>query len=222
LPAGAATLDEHASKQIVAAAGVPVTNDRLLPLAPDIGACAGLSFPLALKIVSPDIAHKTDIGGVRLNIGNARELLLAASEIAADARRAMPQARLTGLLASEMVSDAVETIVGVMNDAAFGPVVAVGLGGTLTEALHDVAYRVAPFGVEEARAMLNELRARPIFDGVRGAAPRDVDALALTLVRMSELAWRLRDRLVEMDINPLLVRGEGLGVVAADALIVLR
>lgn len=201
---------------------MPVTPDRLLPLEPGAGTCADLGFPLALKIVSPDIAHKTDIGGVRLNIRDTTELAAAASDIVVNSRRAAPQARLTGLLASEMVSDGIETIVGVINDPGFGPVVAFGLGGIYTEILRDVAYRVAPFALEDARAMLDELRSRAIFGGVRGRPALDVDALALTLVRVSELAWTLRERLSELDINPLLVRPQGRGVVAADALVVLR
>lgn len=121
---------------------------------------ADLGFPLALKIVSPDIAHKTDIGGVRLNIRDTTELAATASDIVVNSRRAAPQARLTGLLASEMVSDGIETIVGVINDLGFGPVVAFGLGGIYTEILRDVAYRVAPFALEDARAMLDELSSR--------------------------------------------------------------
>lgn len=222
LPPGPATLNEYDSKRVIAAAGVPVTRDRLIPLDPGAGACADLRFPLALKIVSPDIAHKTDIGAVRLNIADAKQLATAAAEIVSNARGAAPQARLDGLLASEMVSDGVETIVGVVNDPAFGPVVAFGLGGVLTETLRDVTYRVAPFGLKDARAMLGELRGQAIFGGVRGRPALDVEALALTLVRISELAWKLRDRLAEMDVNPLLVRPQGRGVVAADALVVLR
>jgi acyl-CoA synthetase (NDP forming) len=121
-----------------------------------------------------------------------------------------------------MVSDGLEAIVGVVNDPVFGPVVAFGLGGVLVEALNDVSYRVAPFGLEEARAMIGELKARAVLDGGRGAAPRDLEALCAALVQVSALAWQLRDRLAELDINPLLVRPRGQGVVAADALIVLR
>lgn len=221
LPSGAATLNEIDSKRMIAAANVPVTRDRLLPLEPG-RAADGLTYPVVLKIVSSDIAHKTDIGAVRLGIADAKALAAAAGQIVASAREAAPQARLDGLLAAEMVSDGVETIVGVVNDAAFGPVVAFGLGGVFTETLRDVAYRVAPFGVEEARMMIAELRGRAIFDGVRGRPAADVNALALTLARISELAWALRDRLAELDINPLLVRPRGGGVVAADALVVLR
>jgi acyl-CoA synthetase (NDP forming) len=137
-------------------------------------------------------------------------------------REKAPAATLSGLLACEMVTDGIETIVGVVNDASFGPVVAFGLGGLWAETLKDVAYRIVPFGLEDARAMISELRARTLFGPVRGRAAVDVDALALTLVKVSALAWALRDRVAEMDINPLLVRPRGKGVVAADALLVLK
>jgi len=140
--------------------------------------------------------------------------------VARDGRAAL--ARVHGVLVSEMITDGLETIVGVVNDAVFGPVVTVGLGGVLAETIRDVSHRVAPFRLEEARAMIDELRANAIFDSLRGRAPRDRDALAAALVRVSELAWDLRGRLVELDINPLFVHPSGRGVVAADALIVLR
>jgi acetate---CoA ligase (ADP-forming) len=222
LPAGAATLDEHESKKIIAAAGVPVTRDCLIPTGARKGLPADIAFPVAVKIVSRDIAHKSDIGAVRLNVRDGAALEAAFSEIVNNARRAAPEARISGVLASEMITDGLETIIGVVNDAVFGPVVAFGLGGVLVETLKDASYRVAPFGLEDARAMVDELRTRAVFDGVRGVPPRDLDALVATLARVSELAWHLRDRLAEMDINPLLVRPRGQGVVAADALIVLR
>lgn len=222
LPAGAATLDEHESKGILAAAGVPVTRDRLIPLNAMERVPADIAFPVAVKIVSRDIAHKTDIGAVQLNVRDGPALEAAFSEILNNARRAAPEARLSGVLVSEMITGGLETIIGVVNDAVFGPVVAFGLGGVLVETLRDASYRVAPFGLEDARAMIEELRARAVFDGVRGGPPRDLNALVATLAQVSELAWHLRERLVEMDINPLLVRPQGQGVVAADALIVLR
>lgn len=222
LPSGTATLDEHESKMIIAAAGVPVSRDCLIPVDVTDEAPVGVSFPVAVKIVSRDIEHKTDMGAVRLNVPDRTALGAAVSEILANARRAAPGARISGILASEMVSDGLEAIVGVVNDPVFGPVVAFGLGGVLVEALNDVSYRVAPFGLEEARAMIGELKARAVLDGGRGAAPRDLEALCAALVQVSALAWQLRDRLAELDINPLLVRPRGQGVVAADALIVLR
>ncbi|MBS1218750.1 MAG: hypothetical protein H6R21_1883, partial [Proteobacteria bacterium] len=165
LPAGAVTLNEADSKSLVAAAQVPVTRDRLLPLNPG-ETVAGLRYPVALKIVSPDITHKTDIGAVQLGIA--------------------------------------------------------GLGGVYTEILHDVAYRIAPFGLAEAYAMLEELKGRALLAGARDLPPRDVDALAQALVQVAVLAWTLRGRMQELDINPLLVRPHGQGVIAADALVVLR
>lgn len=222
LPPGGATLDEHESKALIAAAGVPVTRDRLIPT-DSIGKLpTDIAFPVAVKIVSREIAHKTDIGAVRLNVSDRAALETAVSEIVNNAQRAAPHARISGLLVSEMVADGIETIVGVVNDAVFGPVVAFGLGGVLVEALRDMSYRVAPFGHEEARAMIGEIKAQAVFAGARGRPPRDVDALAAALAQVSLLAWRLRDRLAELDINPLLVRPRGEGVVAADALIVLR
>jgi succinyl-CoA synthetase beta subunit len=185
-------------------------------------AAAELPYPVALKIVSPDIAHKTDIGAVRLGIADEHALAAAAAEIVANVRRTAPKARLDGLLASEMIHDGIEMIVGVVNDAAFGPVIAVGLGGVYTEILHDVAYRIAPFRLAEAHAMLDELKGRALLDGARGLRSSDVDALAQALVRVADLAWTLRGRLQELDINPLLVRPHGQGVIAADALVVLR
>jgi acyl-CoA synthetase (NDP forming) len=121
-----------------------------------------------------------------------------------------------------MISDALEVIVGVVNDRVFGPVVLLGMGGVLAEALRDVAYRVAPFDAAEAKRMVGELRAHRLFDTFRGKPPRDVEALAEVLSRVSRLAWDQRERIVELDINPLMVRPQGKGVVAADALIVLR
>lgn len=223
LPAGAVTLDEHATKQFLSATGVAVTRDALLPVeAATATLPAGMQFPVAVKIVSKDIAHKTDIGAVRLNVGDNAALAGAITAVVANARKAAPSATLTGVLVSEMVSDAIETIIGVVNDPLFGPVVAFGLGGVLAETLHDITYRIAPFDLATAREMVGELRASAIFSGVRGQAPRDVEALARSLAAVSECAWLLRDRIVEMDINPVLVRAQGQGAVAADALLVLR
>lgn len=217
------TLSEHESKDVLKAWGVPVTADRLLPVAPvNASDVAGVSFPVALKIVSRDIPHKSEIGGVHLNIGNAAELATAAREMLERVQRAAPAAKLDGLLVSEMIVDGVETIVGVVNDSVFGPVVAFGLGGIFAETLKDVTYRLAPFDLDTAREMIAELRAAPILSGARGRPAADIEALAQALVAVSGLAWQLRDSLEEMDINPLLARPVGRGVIAADALLRFR
>jgi acyl-CoA synthetase (NDP forming) len=134
-------------------------------------------------------------------------------------RRAAPDAALDGLLVSEMIDDGIETIVGVVNDSVFGPVVAFGLGGIFAETMRDITYRLAPFDLVTAHEMIGELRAAAILHGVRGRPAGDIEALAQVLVAVSELAWHWRAGLEEMDINPLLVRPRGRGVVAADALL---
>ncbi len=221
LPAGAVTLDEHESKGVLAAAGVPVTRDVVLPVGGPV-AGASVAFPAAVKILSRDIPHKTEVDGVRLGVANAGALAIATKELLENARRSAPDARLSGVIACEMVTDGVEMLVGVVNEPGFGPVVALGLGGVLAEVLGDMTHRVAPFGLEEARAMIRELKAHAVLDGLRGRPPSDVEALADALVRISNLAWQMRGRLAELDINPLMVRPRGKGVVAADALVVLR
>lgn len=216
-------LDENDSKNLLRAYGVPVTQDRLLPAVPVTAADAtGLEFPVVLKVVSREISHKSDVGGVRVGIANAAELAAASAEMLAAVRARAPQAGIAGLLVSPMVRGGMETIVGIVNDPVFGPVVAFGMGGIHAETLKDMTYRLAPFGVETARAMVGELRASPIFAGVRGEPPRDVEALAQALASVSRMAWALRDRLAELDVNPLLVLPERGGVVAVDALAVLR
>lgn len=217
------TLSEHESKELLKEWSVPVTRDRFLPATPVNAAdLADVVFPVALKIASRDIPHKSEIGGVHLHIRDAAELVTAGGEMLARVQQAAPAAKLDGLLVSEMITDGIETIVGVVNDSVFGPVVVFGLGGIFAETLKDVTYRLAPFDLETAREMIAELRAAPMLSGVRGKPAGDVAALAQVLVAVSNLAWQLRDSLEEMDINPLLVRPAGSGVVAADALVRFR
>jgi acyl-CoA synthetase (NDP forming) len=221
LPGG--TLDESTSKQLLAAFGIPTTGDRIWPAAPiDAASANDLVYPVALKIISPDIAHKSDAGGVRLNVTGAAELSTASAAMLKAVGQAAPQARLTGLLVSPMVQDGLEAMVGVINDAVFGPVVAFGLGGIFAEALKDLTYRIAPFDIHAARAMIGELRSTSMFAGARGQRPRDTEALAATLVAVSDMAWQLRHCLQELDINPLLVLEHGKGVIAVDALAIMR
>lgn len=223
LPAQQGALDEAASKALLAAAGIRISRDVVVaPDDPQALARLDLAYPLAVKILSADIAHKTDIGGVVLNVADADALRTAVATVVANARKAHPAAHIEGVLVSEMVTGAVETIAGVVNDEVFGPVVVLGMGGIAAEAMRDTAYRIAPFDAATAREMIGELRARRIFDGLRGRPPCDVDALADTLARLSQLAWAARDRLAELDVNPLMVLPRGQGVVAVDALAVLR
>lgn len=220
LPPGARTLSEHESKQCLAAYGIPITREVLLaPDAIEALTAPPLPFPLAVKIDSPDIAHKTEAGAVRLGVRELDGLKRAAREVLESARHYRPQARITGILVSTMAAG-IETIAGAVNDRFFGPVVMFGLGGVATELLRDVSYRFAPFDSEEAHAMIREIRSHPLLTGYRGHPPLAVDALAEALARLSLLAVDHAQRLAEIDVNPLFVSETG--VTAADALVVLR
>ncbi|TFH50085.1 MAG: CoA-binding protein, partial [Lysobacterales bacterium] len=222
LPDIPGTLNEVSGKALLKAYGVPVTRDWVVRLGDDIAPIAeALSFPVVVKVLSADIAHKTDVGGVRVGIDGPAELEAAILEVTQNARNASPHARIDGALVSEMVTG-VESLAGIIDDSVFGPTVAFGLGGVFTEVLHDIAYRVAPFAVGEAMEMIDSLRGRALFDGVRGGEALDIQALAESLAALSQMAWDLRDRIAEMDVNPLFVRPLGQGVIAADALIVLK
>ncbi|MES2564925.1 MAG: acetate--CoA ligase family protein [Pseudomonadota bacterium] len=224
MPSTVGALDEAASKRLLAHAGIPVTRDVVLTIhnGVPVAAPTGIQFPVAVKVLSPDIAHKSDIGAVALDVHDHTALDSAAQRVLHNAMRSQPSARIDGVLVCEMITDAVEVIVGVVNDSVFGPVVMLGMGGVLAEALRDVTYRVAPFDQSEARRMIVELRSARIFDGFRGRPACDVDALAAALSTISMFAWQRRERIAELDINPLMVRPAGLGVMAADALIVLN
>lgn len=219
-PAGARTLSESQSKQLLAQYGIPVTREALLR-EEDVGSGAlpALRFPVAVKIDSPDIPHKTEAGAVRLGVANADALRQAARDVLAAARRYKPGCRINGVLVSEMAGG-VEIIAGAINDRYFGPVVMAGLGGTLAELLQDVARRFGPFDADTARELIAETRAAKLLAGYRGGPPLAIGALADTLARLSQLAADHEDRIAEIDVNPLFV-GES-GVVAADALVVLR
>jgi acyl-CoA synthetase (NDP forming) len=221
LPAGAVTLNEAESKGVLRAFGVPVVSEVFVPAGADAEKAAkGMEGPFAVKVVSRDVPHKTEAGGVKLGV--TREGLAEAAKTVSDnARKHVPGANIEGVLVSEM-AQGLETLIGVINDEAFGPVVALGLGGILTEVLKDVVYRVAPFDLETAREMIGELRGARLFEGYRGQAAADKEALAQALVAVSGMATALAPRLKELDINPVFVRPAGKGVAAADALVVLK
>jgi acyl-CoA synthetase (NDP forming) len=219
-PSGAGALGEHRSKQLLKRYGIPVTGERLLqPAEIEALSSAPLAFPLAVKIESPDVPHKTEAGAVRLNVRDLPALKQAAREVVAAARVCRPEARIEGVLVQEMASG-LECIVGAVNDPCFGPVVAFGLGGIFTELMKDVTHRFAPFDAATALEMVNEVRGAALLKGYRGRPPLDVAALADTLARLSLLVADHADRVAEIDINPLFV-GEK-GVIAADALFVLK
>lgn len=217
---GSGTLGEHASKALLQAYGIPVTGEQLLaPNAVEKLTAAPLPFPLAVKIESADIPHKTEAGVIRLNITSLDGLKQAAREVLAAAKQYKPDARIAGILVQQMATGE-EIILGVVNDPHFGPVIAFGLGGVFTEIMHDVTHRFAPFDVETAKTMIHEIKGVKLLQGYRGKAPCNIDALADAISRLSLLAADHEDRIAEIDINPLFVNADG--VIAADALVVLK
>ncbi len=221
LPDSGATLGERRSKQILARYGIPVVREILVAESEiDSLRSDQFVFPLAVKIESPDIAHKTEAGAVRLRIADLASLRKAAHEVIDSARNYRPGARIDGVLVQEMATGT-EVILGAVDDPYFGPTVMFGLGGVLTEVLHDVTHRFAPFDHDSALDMLAEIKGAALLRGYRGAPALDTEALADTLARLSWLIHDHAGRIREIDVNPLFVRPHGQGVVAADALIVL-
>lgn len=216
-------LSEHQSKALLAAFGIDVTREEVVTSPEEaLRAAHAIGYPVAVKIDSPDILHKSDAGLVRLHVAEDAELLAAYREILERAKTAVPDARIHGVLIQEMIPRGTEVIVGVNRDPQFGPTVMFGLGGIFVEILRDVAMRVAPLDEKEARAMIREIRGYRILDGARGRAKADVDALARLLVAVSHMALALGPRLAELDLNPVIVLEEGRGLKVADALAVVR
>jgi acyl-CoA synthetase (NDP forming) len=214
-------LSEHASKQVLAAYGIPTSRDVLVQSADEAArAAADLGFPVVMKISSPDLLHKSDLGLVRVGVGSAEEVRAVHDDLLAKARAAAGDARIEGVLVCEMVSGGTEMVVGVSQDPLFGPVVMAGLGGIFVEVLEDVTFRVPPFEPDEARRMLRELVGFKVLEGVRGAPPADLDALVDVITKVARLASDLADVLGELDVNPLVVRPQG--AVALDALVVRK
>ncbi|MDR3467458.1 MAG: acetate--CoA ligase family protein [Xanthobacteraceae bacterium] len=222
-PSGAATgaLSEHGSKQLLRAAGIAVPDEVLLRDRVELDAAvARIAFPWAMKIQSPQIPHKSEAGGVAINIADRDAALAAYDLLIANARRHRPDAALEGVLVGPMAKRGVEIIIGTLRDATFGPMVMVGLGGVATELFRDVVYRPAPVGRAEAAAMLASLVSALLLDGFRGSPKADVDALATLVAQVSQLAAGLAASVAEIEINPAIVHPAGQGVTIVDALVV--
>jgi acetate---CoA ligase (ADP-forming) len=216
-------VSEQESRRLLAGAGLTVIANRLTTTADEAAdAARELGFPVVLKIASTDIAHKTEVDGVRLEIGSTEGAGEAFSELMDGVKRRRPDARLDGVLVSPMMRDGIETILGIHRDPVFGPVVMFGLGGVLVEVLDDVSFRVAPFDEDQARRMVFELKGRAILEGTRGRGPYDLPALFTALARLSQFAAVHAEVIESVDVNPFLVLPEGRGAIALDALIVPR
>jgi acetyltransferase len=201
--------------------GFPVPESRLAETPEEaVDIAEEIGYPVVLKVASPDILHKTDVGGVKLNLNSPGDVRDAFDLINYRAGRYVPEARVWGCLVQEMVTGGREILVGMNRDPQFGPLVAFGLGGIYVEALKDVSFRVAPFSREEAQEMIQEIRSYPLLAGVRGEPPADHEAMVDTLMRTSQLVTDFPE-IVELDINPLTVFEEGRGAMAIDMRLVL-
>jgi acyl-CoA synthetase (NDP forming) len=215
-------LSEYAAKQLLRSYGIRVPREQLVTSAAGAVRAAGVvGYPVVLKGSAPGVAHKTDLGLVKVGLTSASQVREAFRELTENARvGGVP--RLDGVLVCQMVEAGVEMVVGVTEDAVFGPTVTVGMGGVFVEVMRDTTVLVPPFGPADVRGALAGLRCRPLLDGVRGLPPMDVDALVEVVLRVQRMALDLGDQLAELDINPLVVLERGKGVVALDALAVCR
>jgi acyl-CoA synthetase (NDP forming) len=214
-------LTEHESKAILELYGVPTVREvRAETARAAVAASVELGFPLAVKVESPDIAHKTEAGGVVLGVQSTAELHAAFDRVMRNAKAHSPKAELRGVLLQPMVPQGVEVVAGVRVDPGLGPLILVGFGGILVELLRDSVVELAPINAEEALRMLRRLKGAALFGGFRGSAPVNVERLADILVRLSEFAADQKNNIVEMDVNPIICAADRL--VAVDAMIVKR
>ena len=215
-------LSEVASKKLLKEAGVPVDVGEVVQTAADAAKAASkMGFPVVLKIESDEILHKSDVGGVKLNLKDADAVSKAYDEIMASVKEKAAGAKINGVLVQKMLEPGTELILGVNSDPQFGPMLLVGLGGVFVEVFKDAALYPCPVGRKEARTMLESLKAYKLLTGYRGGEPADLDALIDTMVSVSEFAVKHKNSLKELDINPVFVYPKGKGVAIADALVVL-
>lgn len=216
---GRTLLSEVEAKQVLAEAGIPVVEARLATSADQSVAIAEeLGYPVVLKVISPQITHKSDIGGVRLGLASPEAVRQAYQEITAAARRAAPGATIEGVSVQRMAEPGIEVIVGMTTDPQFGPVLMFGLGGILVEVLKDVSFRVVPITRRDAERMVREIQGFPVLQGYRGREPADVAALEELLLRLSAFA-ETHPEIRELDLNPVFAYPKG--AVAVDARLVL-
>ena len=219
LDKGRAQLNEVEAKQLLASAGVPVAETQLAITADEaVNAAEEIGYPVVMKIVSPEIAHKSDVGGVVVGVENSDDVRSIFEEInRSDADKA-PQAEIDGVAIQAMVPQGTEIIVGSTTDEQFGPVMMFGLGGVFVEILEDVAFRIVPLEPKDASDIVREIKGFPLLDGARGREKADLDSLENLILKVSNLVDE-NPQIAELDLNPVFAYSDG--VVAVDAHIVL-
>ena len=215
-------LVENEARQILTAYGFRLPENRIARTTNEaVAAALEIGYPVVMKIASPDVLHKSDMGGVRVGLETGAMVEEAFFDITSNIQLRQPKARILGVMVQEMIPQGKEVILGITRDMQFGPMIMFGLGGIYVEVLKDVAFRIAPLSVEEADAMIRDVRSFPLLRGVRGEAPADIEGIQDALLRLSQVAIDFPE-IIEADINPLLVCPEGQGTVAVDARITIQ
>ncbi|UCG82018.1 MAG: acetate--CoA ligase family protein [Dehalococcoidia bacterium] len=213
-------LTEIESKQLMSEAGIPVVESKLAgSKAQAIAMSKEIGFPVVLKVVSPDIIHKSDSGGVKLGLENAAQVGRAYTEIIAAVKRTDSKAKIYGVSVQKMAKPGVEVIMGMSKDAQFGPVLMFGLGGVFVEVLKDVAFRIVPLVRRDASQMIQEIKGYPVLEGYRGQEPANVTILEDLLLKLSDFVDKTPE-IKELDLNPILAYSDG--AVAVDARVILE
>jgi len=211
------TLGEHETKKLLAKYGIPVTKESIAESADEALAIAlEIGTPVAMKISSPDISHKSDVGGVVLNV-RREDVRTTYKKLISDIKKAVPGVKIDGVLVQQMADPGHEVIVGLKKDTQFGHALMFGLGGIFVEIYRDVSFRVIPIGRKEALGMISEIKGYPILRGIRGKIPADIDSIADVLVSVSDMAEK--ENIIELDINPLIVNDKGAIAVDARAMV---
>ena len=217
---GRTLLTEVEAKQVLKEAGLQVTDTRLATdKAAALTLAKGMGYPVVLKIVSPDIVHKSDVGGVKLNLADEAAVGAAYDDIIAAAKKAVPAANVHGVSVQAMADPGTEIILGMSKDPQFGPVLMFGLGGVLVEVLKDVAFRIVPLTDRDAKQMVREIKGFPVLEGYRGQDPADLATIEEALLKLSQYVEQ-HEEIKELDLNPVIAYKKGIS--AVDARIVLE
>jgi len=213
-------MTEVGAKELLKKAGIPVIETRLARTKKEATAISkDMGFPVVMKIVSPDVIHKSDIGGVKTGITSLAQVNRCYSEILSSVRQSQPDARIEGISVQKMARPGVEVIIGMNKDAQFGPVIMFGLGGIWVEVLKDVSFRIVPVSKRDAAEMVKEIKGYAVLQGYRGQEPVDVAYLEKLIVKVSGFIEK-NPQIKELDLNPLIAYGDG--AVAVDARIILE
>lgn len=217
---GRKNLLETEAKAVCRDYGIPVTKSELATNEQEAARLAEkIGFPVVLKILSPDIIHKSDVGGVMVNLKDEKEVRNAYQQIMKNVKNHNAKAKILGILVQEMAPPSTEVIVGAIKDPQFGPALMFGLGGVFVEVLKDVTFRIAPVAADEAREMIGEVKAYPLLKGYRGSPPADIDAIVKIILATSKLVMEHQE-VKELDLNPIMVYEKGAKTV--DARIILE